>query len=219
MANCDGCGADIEPHTSECPYCGHTISTTKSDDKTFGVVRGDGDTTPATHVRFGDGDIGRRPSSSGIRASYRSGEGIVSTVKKIEHLDQTLTRGQDSLERGKEKDAGVKMVEAFATLSDLISTYQKMISQEAHLSTKDNERLSAKEERIRPQVQSLIEICERLDSKTMKRMKISQTEIRRIHSTAKQFLELSSRRAGICSTCGAKNPSKKRTCQRCGAPM
>ncbi|TFF95656.1 hypothetical protein EU546_02875 [Candidatus Thorarchaeota archaeon] len=224
MVSCGGCGGNIDENESECPYCGHvvsskktdTTSTTLSEDRKFAVVRGDGDTT---HIRFGDGVTGRRPSSSGIRASYRSGGGIASTMKKIEHLDQTITRGQDSLERGKEKDAGVKMVEAFATLSDLLSTYQDHVSKEAHLSTEESERLSAKEKRIKPKVKSLVETCERLDRKTMKKMKVSDEKIRRIKSVALQFLEISSKRAGKCPACGAKNPTGKTTCQRCGASI
>ncbi|MBD3407544.1 MAG: hypothetical protein GF411_15615 [Candidatus Lokiarchaeota archaeon] len=224
MVSCEGCGANIDENDSECPYCGHvgsgkktdTTSTTMSDDRTFAVVRGDGDTT---HIRFGDGVTGRRPRSSGTRTSYRHGGGIASTVKKIEHLDQTITRGQHALERGKEKDAGVKMVEAFATLSDLLSVYQDQVSHEGHLSTEESDRLSAKEKRVKPKVQSLVETCERLDHKTMKKMKVSDEKIRRIKSIALQFLEISSRRAGKCSTCGAKNPTGTTTCQRCGASI
>jgi len=230
MTSCEGCGAAINANDKECPYCGHSVlqrveaqkSALENQEGIYGVVK---DEEGFSRVHFGDGQIGSRPSSSGAHASgqYRRGAGSQGNVHS-RHLEEKLNRVDRHLEsvtnlskQDGSKDLGVSILESMSAIGDLLSFYQDSISHEAYLSSSDRERLSQKEKMIRPKLKSMVIFCERVNSKTQKKMGLSDSDIRKIKMTATQALQRTE--SGKCSGCGAVNRFGSTRCQNCGARL
>lgn len=78
MVECERCGVLVKPGERECPYCGHSYIDRATapkpetrDSREFSVDRERGT------IHFGDGKIGKRPTSGKdkVAASYRYGGG------------------------------------------------------------------------------------------------------------------------------------------------
>ncbi len=222
MTSCKGCGANIDANDKECPYCGHSVihrteaqtSTLENQGKIYGTNR---DEDGNTHIQFGDGQTGSRLSSGrdNVASQYRQGAGSSGNLhKQLEvKLDQ-IERIPDPLKHKESKDLGVTLMESLSALGDLISDYQDSVSQEAYLNV-DRERLSKKEEKIRPKLKSIVTFCDRVDSKTQKKMGLSDSDVRKIKTTATKALQMFESR--LCSGCGAVNRPGTTQCQNCGA--
>jgi hypothetical protein len=231
MPNCESCGAGIDASDSDCPYCGasvrkHTIAKTSNierPDKVYTTAR---DEEGMTYVRFGDGLAGQRPSSGseGMSASYRQGAGSQGNVpshvleEKLDRVTQKLDRIPDPSKQKGSKDTGIVLVETFAEIGDMMSDYQDSISQEAHLNADDSDRLSKKAEKIRPKLKAMVAFCDKVDSKTKKRMGLSDSDIHKIRTTATRTLQITES-SGKCQGCGTTNRPGSKHCQNCGAPL
>ena len=225
MVNCDGCGAGISVSDKECPYCGHSViqraQTLKNQEGTYSIQR-DGDSTV---VSFGDGQTGRRlPSGKGnVSSQYRHGAGSESgnlskrIEKTLDKLYQQIKRVPHPTKQRGSKDVGIILLESIATIGDLQSLYQSAATREANLSTNDRERISKKEKRVRPKLESLVVFCERVNSKTIKKLGLSGSDIRNIKNTAVKALQLIE--SGKCFKCGTMNRSGAKQCKKCGAPL
>jgi hypothetical protein len=226
MVSCEGCGGEINAGVNECPYCGRSVMqhveylkrTSESHESAYGTST---DEEGLTHIRFGDGQTGSRPQSgsSSISSQYNQGfgsQGNVRTQQLEEKLDK-IERMPDPSKHKKSKDLGVTLVESMAAMGDLLSIYQDSIAEEANLSTSDRERLSKKEERARPKLEAIVAFCERADSKTKKKIGLSDKEIRKIQTTATRALQVTS--AGKCVRCGSANRPGSKKCQNCGSPL
>jgi len=230
MPNCDSCGAGIDSSDTECPYCGASIR-----QKTTAQIDAIGSSDSAyearmddegkLHIRFGDGQTGARPESGDISSQYRHGAGTQGNVaasyveEKLDTAAQYLDRIPDSNRHKGTRDEGVMMVESLSALGDLLSVYQSKVSNEAHLSTDDHDRISKKEERIRHKLESMVRFCDMVDSKTKKKMGLSENDIHRIRTTARRILQVSVSREGKCSKCGMQNKPGSHRCGKCGAPL
>ncbi len=225
MVSCEGCGANIDASDKECPYCGHSViqraeaqKSTLENQSAYGVVRDD---DGGSSIRFGDGQTGARPAGGGdnVSSHYRQGagsKGNVGSGRLEEKLDQ-IERIPDPSRHKESKDLGVSLVESMSAIGDLTSFYQSSVSQEAHLSTDERERISKKEERVRPKLKAIVAFCERADSKTKKKIGLSDAEIHKIKTTASRALQLTS--VGRCSKCGAMNKPGSKRCQNCGSSL
>ncbi len=160
MTNCDSCGANVDVNETVCPYCGSPIRKrveAATGDSTY-LVRQDAD--GLTHVSFGDGIAGRRPSTgTEIQTGYRRGTGLAGNVAsglvmKLDELYHQIRKVPDT-KKGGSKDAGVVLLEALANMSDILSFYQDGISNEAHLDTDDRKRLSKMEKRVGSKLKDL----------------------------------------------------------------
>jgi hypothetical protein len=185
------------------------------------------DTEGSSHIHFGDGQIGHRPGSgsTGISASYRQGVGSQGNVpskvleEKLDRVARKLDRFPDSSKRKISKDEGIALVDSVSALSDMLSFYQSSVSNEAHLSTDDRSRISVKEEKIKPKLRSMIDFCDNVDSKTKKKMGLSDSDIRKIRTTATRALQIAELKSGKCSNCGTVNKPGSMHCKNCGAPL
>ena len=225
MVNCKGCGASISVSDKECPYCGHSViqraQTLKNQESTYSIQR-DGDSSV---VRFGDGQTGRRLSSGkrNVSSQYRQGAGSESgnlsprIEKTLDQLYQQIKRVPHPTKQKGSKDLGIVLVESMGTIGDLLSLYQTAVAREAHLSTKDRKRISKKEDRVRPKLKSLAVFCERVNSKTQKKMGLSDSDIRKIRAAAVKSLQAIE--SGKCPKCDTMNRPGTTRCQRCGAPL
>ena len=230
MPNCESCGAGIDTNTKECPYCGASViqrtavhqRELEKPEKVYTTAR---DADGNTQIRFGDGQTGSRlPSGKrSISSTYRQGAGSQGSVpsgsleEKLDRIDRQLAKVPDPSKHKGSKDDGVTLIESLSTLSDLLSFYQSGISHEAHLSTTDRERISKIEERIRPKLKAVVVFCEKVDSKTKKKMGLSDSDIQRIRTTATRALEMTESRTEKCSRCGNVNRPGIKQCQNCGA--
>ena len=59
---------------------------------------------------------------------------------------------------------GISMVESMSVVSDILSMYQSGVTSEAQLSSSDRDRLSKREEKVKPKLRSMVAFCERVDS-------------------------------------------------------
>ena len=229
MPSCRGCGAGIDARDKECPYCGESViqraeakqSIIDNSEKTFGTQR---DADGKTSIHFGDGRAGSRPSSGGgVASQYRYGAGSQGNVpsggldEKLDQIDRQLEEIPDPLKHRGSKDEGVALLDSVSAIGDLLSFYQSSSSHEAHLSTDDQDRRSMKEERIRPKLKSMVAFCERVESKTKKKMGLTDSDIRKIKITATKALQVTV--SGNCPRCGTVNRSGTRQCQNCGAQL
>jgi len=103
-----------------------------------------------------------------------------------------------------------------SAIGDLLSFYQSKVSQEAYLGS-NRERLSQKEEKIRPKLKSIVTFCDRVDSKTQKKMGLSDSDIRKVKTTTTKTLQMIESR--VCSGCGTVNRPGTTQCQNCGAHL
>ena len=232
MPNCESCGAGIDANDRECPYCGASVTqkTTihqmelERPEKVYTTAR---DADGNTQIRFGDGQTGSRlPSGSGgVSSAYRQGAGSQGNLstgqleEKLDRVSRQLEKVPDPSKHKGSKDEGVALLDSISTLGDILSFYQSSVSREAHLSTDDQDRLSKKEERIRPKLKSMVTFCEKVDSKTQKKMGLSDSDIHKIRTTATRALQMTESRTGKCSRCGTMNRSGTTQCQKCGAPL
>ncbi len=230
MPNCDSCGAGIDVGDTKCPYCGAPIIQ-KTTAQTSTIGSGDSayvariDEEGELHIRFGDGQTGARPSSADISSQYRRGAGKQGNVavsyveEKLDTAAQYLDRIPDSTKYKGTRDEGVIMIESLSALGDLLSVYQSKVSNETRLSTDDHDRISKKEERIKHKLESMIRFCDMVDSKTKKKMGLSESDIHRIRTTARRILQVSVSKISKCSKCGTQNRPNSRRCSKCGAPL
>lgn len=232
MTNCKSCGAGIDASDKECPYCGASViqrtavhqRDLEKPEKVYTTAR---DADGNTQIRFGDGQTGSRPHSGtgGISSTYRQGAGSQGNVPsgslegKIDQVTRKLDRIPDPSKHRGSKDEGVALLDSISTIGDMLSFYQSSAVHEAHLSTDDRDRLSKKEERIRPKLKSMVAFCERVDSKTQKKMGLSDSDINKIRTTATRALQMTESRTGKCSRCGMMNRAGTRQCQKCGAHL
>lgn len=230
MTICEGCGAAIDADDKECPYCGHSILQRVEAQKSAlenqeGVYSIEKDEEGNSRIHFGDGQIGSRPSSSGADTSgqYRRGAGSQGNVhsrrleEKLNRVDRHLENVTDLSKQDESKDLGVALIESMSAIGDLLSFYQDIIFQEASLDSSDRKRLSRKEREMKPKLKSIVTFCDRIDSKTQKKMGLSDSDIRRIKMTATQALQRTE--SGKCSGCGAVNRLGSTQCQNCGARL
>jgi len=230
MSNCDSCGAGIDDGDTECPYCGASIrritagqkSAIRSSDSTY-MVRIDDEGKAS--IRFGDGQTGARPTSGDVSSQYQYGAGTQGNVaasyveEKLDSASQYLDRIPDSNKHKGTRDEGVIMIESLSALGDLLSVYQNKVSDEAHLTTEDHDRISNKEERVRRKLESMVRFCDMVDSKTKKKMGLSESDVHRIRTTARRILQASNFRTGKCSKCGTQNRPGTRKCLKCGTTL
>ncbi len=230
MPNCESCGAGIDASVKECPYCGASViqrivvqqKELENPEKGYSIVRdGDGN----TQIRFGDGQTGSRlpAGSDNISSTYRQGAGSQGNLsrkqleEKLDQVSRQLEKVQDPSKSKGSKDEGVVLLDSVSTIGNMLSFYQSSISHEAHLSTNDRDRLSKKEESIRPKLKSMVAFCEKVDSKTQKKMGLSDSDIRKIKVTAARALQMTE--STKCSGCGAENRLGSTRCQNCGAHL
>ncbi|MDF1537379.1 MAG: hypothetical protein P1Q69_00530 [Candidatus Thorarchaeota archaeon] len=224
MTSCEGCGASIDANDSVCPFCGRSIMKrveSHPEDGTYGVARGaDG----STSVRFGDSKTGSRlPSGKdNVSSQYRRGAGSSGNlsgklVEKLDQLNRKIEKGPDLSRQQGSKDAGVAMLDYFATIADLLSLYQDAIGRESHLDTSDHDRLSTKEERIRPKLKSIVAFCEKASSETKKKMGLSGSDIKKIKKAATETMRMTEYR--MCARCGAMSKPGSKRCRECKASL
>jgi hypothetical protein len=226
MVSCEGCGGEFDAGVRECPYCGRSVVQRAEDEKrtfegqerTYGASQDD---EGFTHVQFGDGHTGARPSSGGgVSGHYRQGAGSQGNVaserleEKLDQVNRQLEEVPDPSKHMGSKDVGVALLESISTVGDLMSSYQSSISRESHLSSSDRDRLSKKEEKVKPKLRSMVTFCERVDSKTRKKMGLSEGDVHRIKTSATRALQMME--SGKCSRCGAVNGPGAKQCQNCG---
>ncbi|MHA1849798.1 MAG: hypothetical protein ACTSW8_00895 [Candidatus Thorarchaeota archaeon] len=232
MPNCNSCGAGIDASDSECPYCGASVkqstavhqSELERPEKVYTTAE---DADGMTHIRFGDGQTGHRPpsGSGSVSSTYRQGAGSQGNVpsrvleEKLDHVTRTLDRIPDPSKQKGSKDDGMVLLDTFAEIGDLMSSYQDTVSDETHLSTDARDRLSKKEERIRPKLKSMVAFCEKVDSKTQRKMGLSDSDIHKIRTTATRALQITETRSSKCAGCGTMNRPGTKHCQNCGAPL
>lgn len=227
MVSCEGCGGDLDVGVKECPYCGRSViqrvedekRTFESHERTYGTSQ---DEEGFTHIQFGDGRTGARPSSGdGLSAHYRQGAGSQGNVaserlaEKLDQVNRQLEKVPDPSRNMGSKDVGVALLDSISSVGDLLSFYQSSVSREAHLSSGDRDRLSAKEEKVKPKLRSMVAFCERVDSKTRKKMGLSERDVHRIRTSATRTLEMME--SGKCSRCGTVNGPGAKQCQNCGS--
>jgi len=230
MPNCESCGAGISASDKECPYCGASVMQTTAvleselerPEKVYSTAR---DADGNTHIRFGDGQTGSRPpsGSDSISVTYRHGAGSQGNVpsgsleEKLDQVTRILDRIPDPSKHKGLEDEGVVLLESISKIDDMLSLYQSSVSREAYLSSNDRERLSKKEDLIRPKLESMVTFCGKVDSKTQKKMGLTDSDIRKIKTTATKALQMTV--SGKCSTCGAAIRSGTTRCQNCGAHL
>jgi uncharacterized OB-fold protein len=229
MSNCPSCGAGVDASDRECPYCGASIiqkreapeSITESSGSVYSLEQ---DADGRTQIRFGDGLTGKQPSAAeGVSSHYRHGGGSHGNVtagrivKKLDQIDQQLARVPDPTKQKGSRDVGIVLLESMSTMGDLMSEYESSVADEAHLSTDDRDRISKKEERIRPKLKAVIAFCERVDSKTQKKMGLSDSDVHNIRTTATRTLQMTESLTAKCPKCGSMNKPGSRHCQNCGA--
>jgi len=227
MTSCEGCGANIDANDKECPYCGHSViqrteaQTSTLEGRIYGTTR---DEDGNTHIQFGDGQTGSRlPSGKdNVASKYRQGAGSQGSVhsinleEKLDNVNRQIERVPDVSEQDGSKDMGITLLESMSAIGDLLSFYQSKVSQEAYLDS-SRERLSQKEEKITPKLKSIVTFCDRVDSKTQKKMGLSDSDIRKVKTTATKTLQMIESR--MCSGCGAVNRPGTTQCQNCGARL
>jgi len=190
----------------------------ETQERTYGTTR---DEEGDTHIRFGDGQTGSRPhaDSGNIASHYRRGagsQGTASSGSLDEKLDR-IERIPDPTMHKESRDLGVSLLESISANGDLTTFYQTSVFKEAHLNTAERERLSRKEEQVRPKLEAIITFCDRVDSKTQKKIGLSDSEVRRIRETTVRALQMTG--VGICSRCGTVNRPGTKQCQNCGANL
>ncbi len=136
--------------------------------------------------------------------------------EKIDRVDRQIERTPDLSKQDGSNDMGITLLESMSAIGDLLSFYQSKVSQEAYLGS-SRERLSQKEENIRPKLKSIVTFCDRIDSKTQKKMGLSDSDIRKVKTTATITLQMIESR--MCSGCGAVNRPGTTQCQNCGAHL
>jgi ribosomal protein L32 len=222
MTSCDSCGGKVDANETVCPYCGSSIRKRVGADigeKTY-LLRQDAD--GLTHVRFGDGVQGRKPSTgTGIRAGYRSGGGSAGNVAtglvmKFEELYHQVRKVPDP-KKGGSKDMGIVLVEALANMGDILSFYQDGIANEAQLDTDDRKRLSKMEKRVTPKLKDLIRFCEKASPRALGQLGVSNSDIGKIKTAAIRILKMTE--TSVCSKCGTMNRPENRRCKRCGKSL
>lgn len=229
MTSCKGCGANIDANDKECPYCGHSVvqrteaqtSTLENQGRIYGTTM---DEDGNTHIQFGDGQTGSRLPSGrdNVASQYRQGAGSQGSVhsmhleEKIDRVDRQIERTPDLSKQDGSKDMGITLLESMSAIGDLLSFYQSKVSNEAYLGS-SRERLSQKEEKITPKLKSIVTFCDRVDSKTQKKMGLSDSDIRKVKTTATKTLQMIESR--MCSGCGAVNRPGTTQCQNCGARL
>ena len=139
--------------------------------------------------------------------------------EKLDNAAQYLDRIPDASKHKGTRDEGVIMIESLSALGDLLSVYQNKVSDEARLSTEDHDRITKKEERIRRKLEGMVRFCDMVDSKTKKKMGLSESDIHRIRTTARRILQFSGSKTGKCSKCGTQNRLGSQRCAKCGAPL
>ncbi|MHA1614993.1 MAG: hypothetical protein ACTSYJ_09125, partial [Candidatus Thorarchaeota archaeon] len=220
---------NIDANDKECPYCGHSIiqrteaqtSTLENQGRIYGTTR---DEDGNTHIQFGDGQTGNRlPSGrNNIASKYHQGAGSQGSVQsihleeKLDRVDRHADRASDLSKQEGSKDMGIALLESMSAIGDLLSFYQSKVSQEAYLGS-SRERLSQKEEKITPKLKSIVTFCDRVDSKTQKKMGLSDSDIRKVKTTTTKTLQMIESR--MCSGCGAVNRPGTIQCQNCGARL
>lgn len=229
MVSCEGCGGDLDAGIRECPYCGRSIvqrveaekRTFESHERTYGTSQ---DEDGLTHIQFGDGRTGARPSSgAGVSGHYRQGAGSQGNVtsgrleERLEQVSRQLEKVPDPSKHMGSKDVGVALLDSISSVGDLLSFYQSSVSREAHLSTDDRDRLSVKEEKVKPKLRSMVAFCERVDPKTRKKMGLSEGDVHRIKTSAARALQVME--SGKCSRCGTVNGPGAKQCQNCGSHL
>ncbi|TFH02439.1 MAG: hypothetical protein E4H14_17650 [Candidatus Thorarchaeota archaeon] len=225
MVSCEGCGGEIDAGVAECPYCGRSViqrvdterGTIKRDGRIYGASQ---DEAGMTHIQFGDGQTGKRLPSGGSGAGEcRRGagsQGNIAAMHLEEKLDQ-IERIPDPAKHKESKDLGVTLLESMATFGDLTSIYQSSVSREAHLSTEDRERISKKEKRVKPKLKAIVTFCDKMDSKTKKKLGLSDSEVHKIKTAAARALQMND--AGKCTKCGTVNRPGTKQCKNCGAHL
>ena len=225
MVSCEGCGGEIDAGVAECPYCGRSVAQrVDAEKRTFdrdgSSYRVSQDDEGMTQIQFGDGQSGKRlPTGGGVAGEYRRGagsQGNLASTRLEEKLDQ-IERIPDPSKHKESKDMGVTLVDSMSALGDVMSIYQDSVTQEAHLSSDNQERLSKKQERVRPKLESIVAFCEKADSKSKKKMGLSDSDIRRIRTTATRALQMTE--SEKCSKCDSVNRPGTRHCQNCGSAL
>lgn len=224
MVNCESCGGSVDANETVCPYCGSSIrqrAEVHSGERTYTTEQ---DADGMTRIRFGDGISGRRLHSGkdSVSSHYRHGagsEGNLSRhiVEKLDQLNRQIEKGPDFSRQQGSKDMGVALIDYMATMADLLSLYQNAVARESQLDTNDRNRLSTKEERIRPKLKSIVTFCEKVKSETRKKMGLSGSDIRKIKKTAAKTLHMTEYR--MCSRCGAMSKPGSRRCRKCKASL
>ncbi len=223
MASCDSCGGNIDANETVCPYCGSSIRKQAEVSTGDRIYRTRQDADGMTQVSFGDGKTGSRPSSGkrNVRTQYRAGGGSAGNISgaivtKLDELHQQIKRVPDP-KRGGSKDAGIILVEALATMGDILSFYQDGIVNEAHLDTDDRKRLSKKENRVAPKLKDLVRFCEKANPRALGQLGISDSDVRKIKTAAIKTLRMAEN--AVCSKCGSMNRPENKRCQRCGKSL
>ncbi len=239
MVSCEDCGANIDANDNACPYCGHSVrqkAETHTGERTF--VRGDKPKPVArtdrtyevtrkedgsTAIQFGEGITGKRPSSgAGIASRYRSGGGSSGNlsgilVEKLDQLYHQIEKGPDLSRHQGSKDVGVALMDYFAAMGDLLSLYQNATTREALLDTDDHSRLSMSEERIMPQLKTIVTFCDKVKSDTRKMIGLSGGDIKKIKKVAIKTLQMTEYK--MCSRCGAMSKPGSKRCRKCKASL
>ncbi len=222
MVSCDSCGGNVDANVTVCPYCGSSIRRqvdASEGDRTFAVRQ---DSEGRSRISFGDGISGRTPTSgASIRSEYRAGGGSAGNiaaglVMKMDELYHQIRKVPDP-KKGGSKDAGVILLEAFATMSDILSFYQDGISNEAHLDTDDRKRLSNKGKRVEPKLKDLVRFCEKAIPRALGQLGLTDSDIRKIKTAAISTLRMVE--SVVCSKCGTMNRPENKRCQRCGKSL
>jgi ribosomal protein L40E len=137
-------------------------------------------------------------------------------VTKLDELHHQIKKVPDS-KRGGSKDNGVILLEAFATMGDILSFYQDGIANEAHLDTDDRKRVSRKEKRIESKLKDLIRFCEKANPRALGQLGLSNSDIQKIQNAAIKTLRMV--KSSVCSKCGTMNRPNNKRCRRCGRSL
>jgi hypothetical protein len=232
MVSCKGCGAEIGGSDSQCPYCGHSSvqhfkreRVDAQDRKDAYMVRQDED--GMTHVHFGDGGTGARPTSGKdkVSAAYRRGAGSYSLftgekmIQNWDRLDQQLEMVPDTPDRHSSASQGQVLLEVFSTIGKLLSLYQGLVAGEAHLSTQEKERLTKSEKKTRPRLEALVVFCDAATKRFHKQLQLRESDLARLKQAIITLLGLMDIDNAGCSTCGTENKPGATRCTNCGAPL
>ena len=222
MTSCNSCGGSVDANETVCPYCSASLGKRvdmKPGDNSYRVTQ---DADGLSHVSFGDGVHGRKPSSGGgIQAGYRSGGGAAGNIAsvltlKLEALYHQIRKVPDP-KKGGAKDAGGILIEALANMNDILSFYQEGISNEAYLETSERKSLSKTEKRAVPKLRELVRFCDKVNSRALGQLGLSDSDIQRIRTAAINTLRMAEHT--VCSKCGAMNRPDNKRCHKCGRSL
>ncbi|NHJ12726.1 MAG: zinc ribbon domain-containing protein [Candidatus Thorarchaeota archaeon] len=231
MGSCKACGAKIGGKDRSCPKCG-TQATSPDEGKTIRIENlQDGYVVErtkddATYLRFGDGKAGvRLPFCGSVGTTYRFGMTASPNMyaKHIEqhweHLDHHLDMVPITSSRHASKGLGQILLESMSTIGNLLSCYQDVETDGAQFNTEEQQRISGLESKIQSKLRTLVAFCDTTDEKAQSELGLTESDVRRLRSSALAVLGIIAGVESKCPGCGTEISSTSVRCSNCGAVL